>query len=462
MLVFRKFKRGGVKGFLVSNKYENPNELHRKTVYRIEDLKTENLGTVIVAAGWQFIEEIIKDLSQYNISSLNIISPLLFDSWPMDMIKTNGCKISPNAAIAEDAQIFADDTSEITIESGVIIHSKIRILASQGSRITIKSNTQLKEEVFISAEDGMITIGAFSYLSEKSSLIANQKSAISMGTNTVMGEKSSLFAQKGSSIRIGNKIHLAEKANIRAEQDSAIRANRNLSLGDGASIHGNKKGLIQIDHHVFLDKDSNISAYQKGNVKISYQFSLGKLSHVGASNMALIKIGHHSGIGKSAAIGANNSGKLCLGNKSGIGDNTACNSVNQAMVDLGSEIMLSNNGTLDVDNGILTIGNSTSINAYFYIGCTQSKISIGEDNMFSYFVKMNAGSHEIIDKNMGRIVDNTMPIITGNHVWLGAGTMIGASSLVNKTMPAHSVCAGTPAKVIRSNIKWNREKSDKQ
>lgn len=422
--------------------------MHNKNVYRIEDLKMENLGTVIVAAGWQFIEEIIRDLGQYNVGSLNVISPLLFDSWPMDIIKTKGCKISPNAAVAEDAQIFADDTSEILIESGVIIHSKVRILASQGSRIIVKSNTQLQQCAFIFAENGTVTIGAYSYLSEKATL----------------------SAQNNSSIRLGNKVSLAEKAFIRIDRDASVRVNRNLTLGESASIQASKNASIQIDYRASLGKDSCVSAHKKSTVQIGHHISVGNNTNIVASDKGTIKLGNRVGIGKNTTFAAYYQGILSLGDSSCIGDSTTCNSINHAIVNLGSGIRLANCGSLGGDHGIVTVGNSTTINPHFYIGCTHSKIEIGEDNMFSFFVKMNAGSHEIIDKNTGGVIDNTMPIVTEKHVWLGMGTtllpgchigegtIIGACALVNKPLPVHSICVGIPVKIIRSNIEWNREK----
>lgn len=63
-----------------------------------------------------------------------------------------------------------------------------------------------------------------------------------------------------------------------------------------------------------------------------------------------------------------------------------------------------------------------------------------------------------------------MPIVTGDHVWLGMGacllpgcdvaegSIVGASSLVNKSFPKNCICAGNPARIIRKDIKWYREK----
>ena len=157
--------------------------------------------------------------------------------------------------------------------------------------------------------------------------------------------------------------------------------------------------------------------------------------------------------------------------KSVIGNNTGIGSSTYGNVLLGAELQLSHNGNLGASNyGELFIGDKTTINPNFYISAHHAKIDIGEDNMFSLFVKMNAGSHEIADKDTDAIIDNTAPIITGKHVWLGMGTTLlpgcnigegsiaGAAALVNKAIPANCICAGAPAKVIRENIVWSREK----
>ena len=60
------------------------------------------------------------------------------------------------------------------------------------------------------------------------------------------------------------------------------------------------------------------------------------------------------------------------------------------------------------------------------------------------------------------------PIKIGNHVWVGQGAtilkgvtvgdgaIIAAGALVTKDVPAHSIVGGVPAKVIQSDVKWER------
>ena len=43
-------------------------------------------------------------------------------------------------------------------------------------------------------------------------------------------------------------------------------------------------------------------------------------------------------------------------------------------------------------------------------------------------------------------------------VTIGNNSVIGTAALVTSDIPAHSIAAGVPAKVIRSNIDWKRER----
>ena len=61
-------------------------------------------------------------------------------------------------------------------------------------------------------------------------------------------------------------------------------------------------------------------------------------------------------------------------------------------------------------------------------------------------------------------------IVVGNHVWIGArsiilkgvnignNSIIGTNSIVTKSIPSHSIAAGIPAKVLKNNVDWVRER----
>ena len=118
----------------------------------------------------------------------------------------------------------------------------------------------------------------------------------------------------------------------------------------------------------------------------------------------------------------------------------------------------------------ITIGNSvTSTNAVYVTCAEKTYINIGNDCMFATNNQIRTDdSHAIYDVNTGKRINPSKNITLGNHVWIaygatilggseiGSGTVIGAYSLVKKKIPNNCVAAGIPAKVIKTDIFWER------
>jgi len=101
-------------------------------------------------------------------------------------------------------------------------------------------------------------------------------------------------------------------------------------------------------------------------------------------------------------------------------------------------------------------------NSNVTIRCTKS-IKIGNDVAIAHNVTiMDSDAHNIIQYDHKK----TKPVIIGNHVWIGSramilkgvkvgdGAVIAAGAIVTKDVPANSLVAGTPARVLQTNIKW--------
>ncbi|MFD1326990.1 acyltransferase [Mycoplana ramosa] len=117
----------------------------------------------------------------------------------------------------------------------------------------------------------------------------------------------------------------------------------------------------------------------------------------------------------------------------------------------------------------VSIGDKTSVmNAsIFAIG---SQVSIGQDCMLSFPVNIRThDGHGIYDIHTGNMVNQAGPVEIGDHVWIGMqsivcrgtrignGSIIGARSYVqNMTVPACSIAAGSPARILKHDVTWDR------
>lgn len=122
--------------------------------------------------------------------------------------------------------------------------------------------------------------------------------------------------------------------------------------------------------------------------------------------------------------------------------------------------------TLRVDYGYnLEIGNNMQANFdCVFLDC--AKIKIGDNCLMAPGVHIYAATHPIDPKHRTDVYDKeyyelAFPVTIGNNVWIGGkaiicpgvtigdNVVVGAGSVVTKDVPANTVVAGNPAKVIR-------------
>lgn len=97
-------------------------------------------------------------------------------------------------------------------------------------------------------------------------------------------------------------------------------------------------------------------------------------------------------------------------------------------------------------------------------------IRIGKDCMFSNtIVVRTSDSHPIFDSNCVRI-NPAKSITIGEHVWIapnskimkgvaiGDGCIIGSDTMVTKDLPNNVLAVGHPARIVKTNIHWTRER----
>lgn len=127
---------------------------------------------------------------------------------------------------------------------------------------------------------------------------------------------------------------------------------------------------------------------------------------------------------------------------------------------------------IEDSNGLIQIGYKTLFAGKIEIACTEgAKISIGNECLFSSDIDIrNGDSHSIFDEN-GLRINHAKDVILGNDVWVGhramilKGTVIQSHSVVGegsivtrKFDKGNVIIAGSPAQIVRENIRWKHER----
>lgn len=169
--------------------------------------------------------------------------------------------------------------------------------------------------------------------------------------------------------------------------------------------------------------------------------------------------------GRGLIIGRNvtirGAARIHIGRNVAIDDNVVLDARGaEASIKLGDGVLISRNTILRARNGRIAIGEGSDIGANCVLA-TDSQLEIGRDVLLAAYVYVTAGGNH-------RYEDVTTPIIRqgfsskggvhiGDDVWIGAqstvldgvsigtGCVVGAHSLVNRSLADRSVAWGVPA-----------------
>jgi carbonic anhydrase/acetyltransferase-like protein (isoleucine patch superfamily) len=144
-----------------------------------------------------------------------------------------------------------------------------------------------------------------------------------------------------------------------------------------------------------------------------------------------------------------------------------------AMVVLGDRVNCAMGALSCLDASTVLIGEETSATNWAMLdACNGGIIVTGADGMWAHGVSlMTDDTHAIRDVATGRRLNvRGGRILIDRHVWLGENarvmggaridqdSVVGAGAMVkNIDIPAHSICVGVPARVVRSGVTWSRE-----
>jgi acetyltransferase-like isoleucine patch superfamily enzyme len=127
------------------------------------------------------------------------------------------------------------------------------------------------------------------------------------------------------------------------------------------------------------------------------------------------------------------------------------------------------------DNQVVSIGSHTTFQSVYMLCQEGCNIQIGDWCMFSRDIEIRTtDAHSVVDVKSRKRVNTPGSVNVGNHVWVGVGSLIskgstipndsiiGAYSFVNKEYTEENVLiAGTPAKIVRHGVTWNRGRKSK-
>ncbi|MGP5599208.1 acyltransferase [Glutamicibacter arilaitensis] len=118
----------------------------------------------------------------------------------------------------------------------------------------------------------------------------------------------------------------------------------------------------------------------------------------------------------------------------------------------------------------VVIGNDVTTTSMCVVSAVEgATVSFGNDVMIASGNQFRSDDgHPIFDIATGKRINPAQDIVIGDHVWFGAqsvalsgarvgsGSVIGFRSIVTKAIPNNCVAVGSPAKVVRRDIAWER------
>ncbi len=168
-----------------------------------------------------------------------------------------------------------------------------------------------------------------------------------------------------------------------------------------------------------------------------------------------------------------------IGNSIIVGDNSHLNRCSFLIKGKNNRIIIKDNCLLSNvrfyvtgDGNCIEIGNGVTVGTSTEFAALEGTIiRIGDDCMFAHDIKVRTSdSHSIVDEQ-GERINKSGDISIGKHCWIGMQALIlkrssmgdnsvlAARSILNKNFQESGcIIGGSPAKILKTNINWDRRK----
>jgi len=175
-------------------------------------------------------------------------------------------------------------------------------------------------------------------------------------------------------------------------------------------------------------------------------------------------------IGKGVVFGRNitirHPAKIFIGDNAIIDDNAVLDAKGEkSYIKIGNNVIITKNVILGCKGGFIEIGDNTTV-AMNSIFQSESSLKIGENVIIAAFCHLVAGgNHDFSRLDIPIIQQPSLSrggIVVEKNCWLasnvvvldgviiGKDSIIGAGSVVNKSIPEFSIAYGIPAKVVQN------------
>lgn len=139
-------------------------------------------------------------------------------------------------------------------------------------------------------------------------------------------------------------------------------------------------------------------------------------------------------------------------------------------IDIGPRCNLAGVQMLIGNDSHINIGEHTFIGPSSELSTAEgATLNLGRDSLFgAYNIMRSDDAHPFYDLNTGHRLNKAKSTTIADRVWTGrgvtvlpgahieTGSIIGAQTVVtaSRTIPAHCVAVGNPARVVRTRVKW--------